>query len=136
VVGGKKIQGRGGGSTLALVRQRQYTCIAEAAKQLFDIIILEFGTSEDHICWLFRHHTASIDAVPPPQGGGANAPLLFSEKAVNIINTYTFVLGAAYFSPPDFLHASSTTILSKIPIGSPVMEYGGVSSAEVICNKG
>ena len=44
--------------------------------------------------------------------GGASTPPLFSEKAVNIINTYTFILGAKYFSPsppPNFLHASSTT---------------------------
>jgi len=34
--------------------------------------------------------------------GHLNAHPLFSEKAVNIINTYTFILGAEYFSPPPF----------------------------------
>jgi len=34
--------------------------------------------------------------------GGASAPPLFSEKPVNIINTYTCILGAEHFSPPTF----------------------------------
>jgi len=34
--------------------------------------------------------------------GGASAHPLFSEKAVNIINTYTFILAAEYFSHPTF----------------------------------
>ena len=34
--------------------------------------------------------------------GGASAPPLFGEKAVNIINTYTYILGAEYVSPPTF----------------------------------
>ena len=33
---------------------------------------------------------------------------LFSEKVVNIVDTYTFILGADYFSP-QHLNASSTT---------------------------
>ena len=37
--------------------------------------------------------------------GGKMGGGLFSGKAVNIINTYTFILGAEYFSPPAcFLH--------------------------------
>jgi len=35
---------------------------------------------------------------------------LFSEKAVNIIITYAFILGAVYFSP-QLLHASSTAVV-------------------------
>ena len=35
-------------------------------------------------------------------GRGASALPLFSEKPVNIVNTYTFILGAENFSPPTF----------------------------------
>ena len=52
--------------------------------------------------------------------GGASAPPLLSEKAVNIINTYTFILGAKYFSPLTFLHASSTLnmyVCMKVGVG-------------------
>ena len=49
--------------------------------------------------------------------GGASAPPLLSEKAVNIINTYTFILGAKYISPPHFLHASSTPDIIVFYIG-------------------
>ena len=103
VVGGTKIQGRGGRSTLALVRQRQYIYIYCRGCKAVDWHILEFRTSEDHICWLFRHHTASIGAVLPPLGGGQMPPY-FSVKRqwISLIRIHLYYIGAAYFSPPDF----------------------------------
>ena len=46
--------------------------------------------------------------------GGASAPPLFSEKAVNIINIYTFILGAEYFSPPTFCMLPPPLILAVV----------------------
>jgi len=67
-----------------------------------------------YVCWTllgsFAHITLFFQAASDEVrnrdiGGGMGGqapPPLFSEKAVNIINTYTFILGAKYFSPPTF----------------------------------
>jgi len=65
--------------------------------------------------------------------GGASAPPLFSEKAVNIINTYTFILGAKYFSPPTFcmlpppLHGHMILQWPKLTVGHSM--FGSVLSS-------
>lgn len=50
--------------------------------------------------------------------GGVGGDSLVSEKVVNIINTYTFVYGAQYFSHHTFGIMSSTTECSA-DYGSP-----------------
>jgi len=87
-----------------------------------------------HAGWSAALHCVHLLHRRRNRGGrGGKCPPLFSEKAVNIINTYTFILGAEYFSPPHFLHASSTTVLHG-PTTPPMGQVPWESMSRVCSN--